>query len=111
MRQYDLQMLAIYGFSLGQEGLAFVPSMLSMIDLLTSLTGPIVAIGACIACCIYLCWDAYLRAAKARNAPWSNQEEYRRLPLACIGGPFFSIGCFWIGWTARVRSLELESFP
>ncbi|MCJ1391133.1 hypothetical protein MMC18_003995 [Xylographa bjoerkii] len=59
--------------------------------------------GACIACCIYLCWDAFLRAAKVRDAPWSRQEEYRRLPLACIGGPFFSIGCFWIGWTARVR--------
>ncbi|MCJ1286573.1 hypothetical protein MMC26_005919 [Xylographa opegraphella] len=85
LQAYPLIFPPIYDFSLGQEGLAFVP----------------IAIGACIACCIYLCWDAYLRAAKARDAPWSSQEEYRRLPLACIGGPFFSIGCFWIGWTAR----------
>ncbi|MCJ1432072.1 hypothetical protein MMC27_001428 [Xylographa pallens] len=87
LQAYPLIFPPIYGFSLGQEGLAFVP----------------IAIGACIACCIYLCWDAYLRAAKARDAPWSRQEEYRRLPLACIGGPFFSIGCFWIGWTARAN--------
>lgn len=25
----------------------------------------------------------------------------RRLPLACIAGPFFVISSFWLGWTAR----------
>jgi hypothetical protein len=24
------------------------------------------------------------------------QEEYRRLPLACIGGPLFAISEFWL---------------
>lgn len=33
--------------------------------------------------------------------PWSLNEDYRRLPLACIGGPLITIGMFWIGWTAR----------
>jgi hypothetical protein len=27
-------------------------------------------------------------------------EEYRRLPLACIGGPLYVISLFWVGWTA-----------
>jgi signal transduction histidine kinase len=25
----------------------------------------------------------------------------RRLPLACIAGPFFVISAFWLGWTSR----------
>ncbi|MCJ1474646.1 hypothetical protein MMC13_003306 [Lambiella insularis] len=82
---YPLIYPPIYGFTLGEEGLAFLP----------------LTVGAWCACCIYLYWDSILEAAKARDAPWSRQEEYRRLPLASIGGPFFSIGCFWIGWAAR----------
>ena len=27
----------------------------------------------------------------------------RRLPLACIAGPFFVISAFWLGWTARAN--------
>ncbi|KAJ6191408.1 hypothetical protein N7519_001429 [Penicillium mononematosum] len=38
--------------------------------------------------------------AKARNASWAFIEEYRRLPLACIGGPLYVISLFWVGWTA-----------
>ncbi|GAB7341845.1 hypothetical protein MBLNU457_g0165t1 [Dothideomycetes sp. NU457] len=74
-----------YGFNYGEEGLTFLP----------------VGIGAIIACGIYLWWDAYLQKAKSRNAPWSRKEEYRRLPLACLGGPLFVVSLFWIGWTAR----------
>ncbi|KAI9721591.1 MAG: hypothetical protein M1828_005081 [Chrysothrix sp. TS-e1954] len=75
----------VYGFSNGEEGLAFFG----------------IGVGAIFACVIYLWWDHYLRAAKARNARWTQIEEYRRLPLACIGGPLFTIGLFWIGWSAR----------
>lgn len=28
-------------------------------------------------------------------------EEYRRLPLACIGGPLYSATIFWLAWTAN----------
>lgn len=28
-------------------------------------------------------------------------EEYRRLPLACVGGPLFFVSLFWLGWSAR----------
>jgi MFS family permease len=30
-----------------------------------------------------------------------NAAEYYRLPLACLGGPFFVISLFWLGWSAR----------
>ena len=28
-------------------------------------------------------------------------EEMRRLPFACLAGPFFMLSLFWVGWTAR----------
>ncbi|KAF2218256.1 major facilitator superfamily domain-containing protein [Elsinoe ampelina] len=75
----------IYGFNYGQTGLAFLP----------------VGVGSIVACGIYLYWDVLLQRAKDRDAPWSKVEEYRRLPLACIGGPLFVISLFWLGWSAR----------
>src|SRR5579871_2585221 len=74
-----------YHFTTGQEGLTFLA----------------IGVGATIACVMYFGWDAILRRAYARDAPWSGREESRRLPLASIAGPFFVISCFWVGWTAR----------
>jgi len=74
-----------YRFNYGEEGLTFLP----------------IGIGSVIACCIYLYWDHIIENAKKRDAPWARKEEYRRLPLACLGGPLFVIALFWIGWTAR----------
>jgi hypothetical protein len=42
-----------------------------------------------------------LRRGQERDAPWAHREEYRRVPLACVGGPIFVISLFWLGWTAR----------
>lgn len=75
----------IYGFSRGEEGLAFMA----------------IGLGSFFAIGFYLWWDSYLERAKARGAAWASTEEYRRLPLACMGGPAFTIGMFWIGWAAR----------
>jgi hypothetical protein len=66
-----------------------------IIDLLV-----IVGIGAILACGVFLWYDGYLARAKARNAEWAFIEEYRRLPLACIGGPLYVISLFWVGWTS-----------
>jgi hypothetical protein len=74
-----------YGFTGGQEGLTFLA----------------IGVGAIVACCAYLGWDTILRRARASNKAWVQKEEMRRLPLACIAGPFFIISCFWVGWTAR----------
>ncbi|EON62231.1 hypothetical protein W97_01452 [Coniosporium apollinis CBS 100218] len=75
----------IYGFNAGEQGLAFLP----------------IGVGAIIACCIYLLWDSILTRAHNRDAPWSRSEESRRLPLACLAGPFIVVSLFWAGWTAK----------
>lgn len=84
---YPIIFEGIYGFNAGEEGLAFLP----------------IGIGATLAGIVYIAWDAYLDRCKARTPPpaWTRIEEYRRLPLACFGGPLFAISLFWLGWTAR----------
>ncbi|KAK1810314.1 hypothetical protein LTR12_015335 [Friedmanniomyces endolithicus] len=77
----------IYGFSAGEEGLAFLP----------------IGVGAVIASLVYMAWDSYYErsSAKSPQPGWTKKEEYIRLPLACFGGPLFVISLFWLGWTAR----------
>ena len=84
---YPIIFQGIYGFNAGEEGLAFLP----------------IGFGSLVACAVYLWWDKLLADAKARSPPpkWTQSEEYRRLPLACLGGPLFVISLFWLGWTAR----------
>jgi len=50
---------------------------------------------------LYLSWDAILMRAQRANKSWADNEEMRRLPLACIAGPFFVISSFWLAWTAK----------
>lgn len=76
---------SIYHFSPGITGLTFLP----------------IGIGAVSCTFIFIWYDSYLAKAQKRNAPWAAIEEYRRLPLACIGGPLYVIGLFWIGWSAK----------
>lgn len=57
-------------------------------------------IGAVLAVVIFLAWDA-LRAVR-RHEPWASREEYRRLPLACLGGPLFALSEFWLGGPGAV---------
>ena len=75
---------SIYHFNAGETGLAFLP----------------IGIGAAICSVLFLFYDSYLARAQARKAPWSQIEEYRRLPLACIGGPLYVVSLLWIGWSA-----------
>jgi hypothetical protein len=60
-----------------------------------------IGIGAAVCALLFLLYDSYLARAQARKAPWSQIEEYRRLPLACIGGPLYVISLFWIAWSAK----------
>ena len=82
---------SVYGWSYGLAGLAFIP----------------IGFGACIAAPIYIWWDSYLAKARKRNAKWAEQEEYRRLPLACLGGPLYVISLLWIGWSAKPNTFWL----
>ncbi|KAF2194435.1 MFS general substrate transporter [Zopfia rhizophila CBS 207.26] len=84
-QSYPITFTGIYGFNAGEEGLAFLP----------------IGVGAIIAAGIYLAWDSILVRAQRLAKPWSKSEEMRRLPLACIAGPFFVLSLFWAGWTAR----------
>ncbi|KAJ5642922.1 uncharacterized protein N7484_005429 [Penicillium longicatenatum] len=81
---YPIIFQDLYGMSAGVAGLMFLP----------------IGIGAILACFVFLWYDGYLARAKARNAPWAEIEEYRRLPLACLGGPLYVISLFWVGWTS-----------
>ncbi|EMD94743.1 hypothetical protein COCC4DRAFT_74924 [Bipolaris maydis ATCC 48331] len=85
MQSYPIIFTGTYGFNAGEMGLAFLP----------------IGVGATISAGIYLAWDWYLARAQRLQRPWSQREEMRRLPLACIAGPFFVISAFWLGWTAR----------
>jgi hypothetical protein len=76
---------SVYKWSYGLAGLAFIP----------------IGLGSLVAAPIYISWDNYLAKAQKRNATWAQQEEYRRLPLACLGGPMYVVALFWVGWSAR----------
>ncbi|KAM7204780.1 Major facilitator superfamily domain containing protein [Rhypophila sp. PSN 637] len=68
---------------------------------LCGLTYLSIGAGSLLALPVFFLYDNILSRARQRNASWTHQEEYRRLPLACIGGPMFVISLFWLGWTSR----------
>ncbi|KAK6955194.1 hypothetical protein Daesc_002825 [Daldinia eschscholtzii] len=75
----------VYGLSPGVTGLCYLP----------------IGAGAILSIPIFFAYDHIILNAKARGEPWTNKEEYRRVPLACLGGPLFAISLFWLGWSAR----------
>ena len=81
---YPLIFQGIYHFNSGETGLAFLP----------------IIVGAVIALGIFIYYDGVLERAKKANKVWSSIEEYRRLPLACLGGPLYVISLFWLGWSS-----------
>ncbi|OXV07706.1 hypothetical protein Egran_04529 [Elaphomyces granulatus] len=84
---YPMVFQGIYGMSAGVAGLCFLP----------------IGLGSFISCGIFLWYDGFLARAKARGAEWAQIEEYRRLPLACVGGPLYVVSLFWLGWTASAN--------
>ena len=75
----------LYGLSPGVTGLVYL-----------SIGG-----GAILSLAVFWTWDAVLARARAQNKDWVKREEYRRLPLAVIGGPTFFVSLFWLGFTAK----------
>ncbi|RFU78856.1 bicyclomycin resistance [Trichoderma arundinaceum] len=76
---------SLYGLSPGVTGLTYL-----------SVGG-----GALLSLPIAWYWDNILRRGIANGAAWTKREEYRRLPVACLGGPLFIISLFWLGFSAR----------
>jgi len=87
LQAYPIIFTGVYGFNAGERGLAFLP----------------IGVGSIISCCVFLLWDVYLDRTrnKVPQPAWYGKEEYRRVPLACLGAPLLSISMFWLGWTAR----------
>lgn len=75
----------LYGLSPGVTGLCYLP----------------IGGGAVLSLPIFWTWDNILAGAVARGAPWTKREEYRRLPLALVGGPTYVVSLFWLGFSAR----------
>ncbi|KAK7409674.1 hypothetical protein QQX98_008117 [Neonectria punicea] len=82
----------LYGLSPGVTGLTFL-----------SIGG-----GSLIALPVFFAYDSVLccvqRRAQARGGHISvlfHREEFRRLPLACLGGPLFVASFFWLNFSAR----------
>ncbi|KAH8714845.1 major facilitator superfamily domain-containing protein [Phaeosphaeriaceae sp. PMI808] len=82
---YPIIFRGTYAMSDGVSALMFIPT----------------GIGAIFAIGIFVAWDKYYSRAAMLGRTWALQEEYRRLPLACLGGPLFALSEFWLGWTAR----------
>ncbi|KAM5503923.1 hypothetical protein McanMca71_003909 [Microsporum canis] len=84
---YPLIFQNTYHMSPGVAGLMYLP----------------IGVGVAAALGLFYCWDGFLHRAKLRQASWAAVEEYRRLPLAVIGGPLFVIALLWLGWTASPK--------
>jgi MFS family permease len=84
-QSYPMIFRGIYGMSLGVSGLMFLP----------------VGAGTFIALGVVLYYDNYLTKARRAGKQWTNKEESRRLPLACLGGPLYVIALLWLGWSSR----------
>ncbi|KAJ5202206.1 MFS general substrate transporter, partial [Penicillium cf. viridicatum] len=66
------------------NGLAFIPMIF----------------GAFLGLCLVLVYGLYHSKAIAAGQSWASVEEYRRLPLACVGAPLLVVALFWLGWTS-----------
>ncbi|EKG14429.1 Major facilitator superfamily [Macrophomina phaseolina MS6] len=82
---YPIVFQGVYGMTPGQSGLAFIP----------------IAVGALLSFVVYLAYDNIFQRAQASGKAWTSVEEYRRLPLACLGGPLYTASVFMLAWTAR----------
>ena len=45
---------------------------------------------------IFLWYNRFLEKSKVQGKAWAQREEYRRLPLACVGGPLYALSQFWL---------------
>lgn len=83
--------------SAGVAGLMFIPREFTCVTLACANTETLIeGIGTLAAGLIFLWYDSFLHRAKTRGDAWTQNEEYRRLPLACVGGPLCVGALFWL---------------
>ncbi|RHZ45353.1 putative MFS drug transporter [Aspergillus thermomutatus] len=83
---YPIVFQDLYGLSAGVTGLAFLP----------------ILPGSIIAFVVIFVYSSHHSKAMKAGLAWAQLEEYRRLPLACIGAPGIPIAQFWLGWSAKL---------
>ncbi|KAL2819053.1 MFS general substrate transporter [Aspergillus cavernicola] len=81
---YPVVFEGLYGLSISDNGLAFIPMIF----------------GALMGLCLVLVYASFHSKALAAEKSWSSVEEYRRLPLACVGALSIVVALFWFGWTS-----------
>ncbi|KAF2716994.1 MFS general substrate transporter [Polychaeton citri CBS 116435] len=81
---YPIVFQGLYGMSSSLGSLAFVPMI----------------IGDFLAFLIFMWYSIFHRKASYASRQWATEEEYRRLPLACIGAPAIVVALFWLSWTS-----------
>lgn len=74
-----------YQMSTSNATLAFIP----------------MGLGTLFSMVMFLLYDNYIAKAERRGAAWTKIEEYRRLPLACAGGPLLVVSLFLLAWTGN----------
>ncbi|KAI9147791.1 Major facilitator superfamily multidrug transporter mdrA [Paramyrothecium foliicola] len=82
---YPIIFRGVYGMGLGVSGLMFLP----------------IGAGTIMALVMALHYDRYLEKSKRAGKAWTQREESRRLPLACLAGPLYVIALLWLGWSSR----------
>ncbi|MCJ1461295.1 hypothetical protein MMC28_011677 [Mycoblastus sanguinarius] len=82
---YPIIFKGTYGMSSGESACMLLP----------------IGIGAIIAVFMFLWYGRFLQKSKVQGKAWAQCEEYRRLPLACAGGPLYALSQFWLAWTAK----------
>ncbi|KZZ91527.1 fluconazole resistance protein (FLU1) [Moelleriella libera RCEF 2490] len=76
----------LYGLNSGLTGLTYLP----------------IGVGSALSLCMFYWWDSVLARAQRQGKAWAKKEEYRRLPLAVIGGPLYVVSLFWLGLSAKM---------
>jgi hypothetical protein len=69
----------LYGMSTSNATLAFIP----------------MGLGTIFSMSLFILYNNFREKAQKRDATWESVEEYRRLPLACVGGLLLTILLFW----------------
>ncbi|KAI9146827.1 MFS-type efflux pump MFS2 [Paramyrothecium foliicola] len=98
----------VYGLSPAFVGLGYLPSKFkhtatcsyasSIISNFQVLAGIFLGLG------VVFLYDAWLARSQGKELAWALNATFRRLPLACLGGPLLIVGLFWLGW-ASTRSV------
>ncbi|KAJ5362446.1 hypothetical protein N7541_003290 [Penicillium brevicompactum] len=58
--------------------------------------------GSVLAFLAFFLYSSHHSKALKAGLAWAQSEEYRRLPLACIGAPTIPIALFWLGWSSKL---------